>query len=304
MQARLKILLTVLLLLVAVTFFLGGCSGTPTSNADRIKVAVSIAPLADLAQQVGGEHVTVTTLVPAAASPHTYEPTPAQVKEVADADVLALIGLGFEFWAEDVIESAANPDLMVVRTSEGIEVIRDEHEHEEHEIGNPHVWLNPRNAMVQVRHLGDALIEADPAHQTEYEANTETYLAQLEALDEEIANQVATWSQREFIAFHPSWAYFAQRYGLRQAAVVERTPGREPSPAELAEIIETARRIGARAIFAEPQFSSKAAETIAAESGAQVLFLNPLGGSEGPTSYLEMMRYNVAQMGKAMEGGG
>jgi zinc transport system substrate-binding protein len=299
MQARLKILLTVLFILVAVTFFPGGCGGTPTPGADRIKVAVSIAPLADLAQQVGGEHVTVTTLVPPAASPHTYEPTPAQVKEVAEADVLALIGLGFEFWAEDVIESAANPDLIVVYTSEGIEVIQDEHE--EHEIGNPHVWLNPRNAMVQVRHLRDALIEADPAHQAEYEANTETYLAQLEALDEEIAAQVATWSHREFIAFHPSWAYFAQRYGLRQAAVVERTPGREPSPAELAEIIETARRIGAKAIFAEPQFSSKAAETIAAESGAQVLFLNPLGGAEGPTSYLEMMRYNVAQMGKAMK---
>jgi zinc transport system substrate-binding protein len=299
MQARLKILLTVLFILVAVTFFPGGCGGTPTPGADRIKVAVSIAPLADLAQQVGGEHVTVTTLVPPAASPHTYEPTPAQVKEVAEADVLALIGLGFEFWAEDVIESAANPDLIVVYTSEGIEVIQDEHE--EHEIGNPHVWLNPRNAMVQVRHLRDALIEADPAHQAEYEANTETYLAQLEALDEEIAAQVATWSHREFIAFHPSWVYFAQRYGLRQAAVVERTPGREPSPAELAEIIETARRIGAKAIFAEPQFSSKAAETIAAESGAQVLFLNPLGGAEGPTSYLEMMRYNVAQMGKAMK---
>jgi zinc transport system substrate-binding protein len=302
MQARPKILLTVLFILVAVNFLLSGCGGTPTPGADRIKVAVSIAPLADLAQQVGGEHVTVTTLVPPAASPHTYEPTPAQVKEVAEADVLALIGLGFEFWAEDMIESAANPDLMVVRTSEGIEVIRDEHE--EYETGNPHVWLNPRNAMVQVRHLRDALMEADPAHQTEYEANTETYLAQLEALDEEIADQVATWSHREFIAFHPSWIYFAQRYGLRQAAVVEGTPGREPSPAELAEIIETARRIGAKAIFAEPQFSSKAAETIAAESGAQVLFLNPLGGSEGPTSYLEMMRYNVAQMGKAMENGG
>jgi ABC-type Zn uptake system ZnuABC Zn-binding protein ZnuA len=242
MQARLKILLAVLLLLVVVTFLLGGCGGTPIPGADRIKVAVSIVPLADLAQQVGGEHVTVTTLVPPAASPHTYEPTPAQVREVADAEVLALIGLGFEFWAEDVIESAANPDLIVVRTSEGIEVIHDEHEHEEHEIGNPHVWLNPRNAMVQVRHLRDALIEADPAHQTEYEANTETYLAQLEALDEEIAAQVATWSHREFIAFHPSWVYFAQRYGLRQAAVVERTPGREPSPAELAEIIETGPR--------------------------------------------------------------
>jgi zinc transport system substrate-binding protein len=313
MEARLKFLLMVLSTLVLVTFSLGGCGGTPVPGADKVKLAVSIAPLADLAQQVGGEHVTVTTLVPPAASPHTYEPTPAQVKEVAEANVLALIGLGFEFWAEDIIESAANPDLIVVYTSEGIEVVHDEHEHEgeEHEVGNPHVWLNPRNAMVQVRHLRDALIEADPAHKGGYEANAEAALAQLEALDEEIAAQAATWSSREFIAFHPSWIYFAQRYGLTQAAVVERAPGREPSPAELAEIIETARRIGAKAIFAEPQFSPKAAETIAAESGAQVLFLNPLGGAlrqaqdeaDGPTNYLEMMRYNVAQMEKAMKNG-
>jgi zinc transport system substrate-binding protein len=302
-EARLKVLLMVLSNLVLVAFSVGGCGGTPASDSGKIKVAVSIAPLADLAQQVGGEQVTVTTLVPPAASPHTYEPTPAQVKEVAEAKVLALVGLGFEFWAEDIVESAANPDLIVVHTSEGIEVIHEHEEHEGHETGNPHVWLNPRNAMVQVRHLCDALIEADPAHQAEYEANAEAALAQLEALDEEIAAQVATWSSREFIAFHPSWIYFAQRYGLTQAAVIERTPGKEPSPAELAEIIETARRIGAKAIFAEPQFSPKAAETIAAESGAQVLFLNPLGAADGPANYLEMMRYNVAQMGKAMENG-
>jgi len=306
MKARLKILLAVLFTLVLVTFTLGGCGGAPlrqaqdiaTPGVGKVKVAVSIAPLADLAQEVGGEHVTVTTLVPPGASPHTYEPTPAQVREVAEADVLALIGLGFEFWAEDIIESAANPDLIVVYTSEGIEVI---HEHEGRETGNPHVWLDPRNAMVQVRHIREALIEADPAHQSEYEANAEAYLAQLEALDEEIAAQVATWSHREFIAFHPSWVYFARRYGLVQAAVIERTPGKEPSPVEVAEIIETARHIRARAIFAEPQFSPKAAETIAADSGAQVLFLNPLGGAEGPTSYLEMMRYNVEQMEKALK---
>ncbi|HIP97467.1 MAG TPA: zinc ABC transporter substrate-binding protein [Anaerolineae bacterium] len=301
-------LLTALSTLIPVAFALSGCGGTPAASPGKVKVAVSIAPLADLARQVGGEHVTVTTLVPPAASPHTYEPTPAQVKEVAQADVLALIGLGFEFWAEDVIESAANPGLVVVYTSEGIEVIREhegregEHEeHEGHEVGNPHVWLDPQNAMVQVRHIRDALVEADPAHRTEYEANAEAYLAQLEALDEEIAARVATWSHREFIAFHPSWVYFARRYGLVQAAVIERTPGKEPSPAEVAEIIETARRIGARAVFAEPQFSPRAAETIAAESGAQVLFLNPLGGAERPTSYLEMMRYNVGQMEKALK---
>jgi len=301
METRLEILLTVLSILVLLTFSLGGCDGTPAPDTDKVKVAVSIAPLADLAQQVGGEHVTVTTLVPPAASPHTYEPTPAQVKEVAEANILALVGLGFEFWAEDVMESAANPDLIVVYTSEGIEVIHDEHEQEGHEVGNPHIWLNPQNAMVQVRHLRDALVEADLTHQASYEANAEVYLARLEALDKEIAAQVATWSHREFIAFHPSWVYFAQRYELVEAAVVERAPGKEPSPAELAEIIEAARRIGARAIFAEPQFSPKAAGTIAAESGAQVLFLNPLGGAEGPTSYLEMMRYNVAQMEKGLK---
>jgi ABC-type Zn uptake system ZnuABC Zn-binding protein ZnuA len=298
---QIGILLTLLFILV----LLGGCGGTPVPGIDKVKVAVSIAPLADLAQQVGDEYVTVTTLVPPAASPHTYEPRPAQVKEVAEANVLALIGLGFEFWAEDVIESAANPDLMVVYTSEGIKVIHDEDatRNAQHATGNPHVWLDPQNAMVQVGHIRDALIEVDPVHKAEYEANAEAYLAQLEAVDKEIAAQVATWSHQDFIAFHPSWVYFAQRYGLTQAAVVERTPGKEPSPAELAEIIETARRIEARVIFAEPQFSPKAAETIAAESGAQVLFLNPLGGSEGPASYLDMMRYNVAQMEKAMKNG-
>lgn len=301
MKTQLRILLAMLSALVLVTFLLGGCEGTPAPGADKVKVVVSITPLADLALQVGGKHVTVTTLVPSVASPHTYEPTPAQIREVANAKVLALIGLGFEFWAKDVIESAANPDLIVVYTSEGIEVIQEHEGREGHEVGNPHVWLAPRNAMVQVRHIRDALIQADPARRAEYEANAESYLAQLEALDKEIAAQVATWSHREFIAFHPAWVYFAQRYGLTQAAVIERSPGREPSPAELAEIVETARRIGARAIFAEPQFSPKAAETIAAESGAQVLFLNPLGGAEGPTSYLEMMRYNVAQMEKALK---
>ena len=298
----------VLLAALFVWMLASGCLGTPAPEAGKVSVVVSIVPLADFAQQVGGEHVTVTTLVPPGASPHTYELTPAQVRQVAEADVLVLIGLGFEFWAEDLIQSAANPDLIVVHTSEGIEIIEDEPEHASritHHAsrvsGNPHIWLDPQNAIVQVKHIRDALIQADPAHRAAYEANAEAYIRQLEALDEEIAARVATWSQKEFIAFHPAWVYFARRYGLTQAAVIERTPGREPSPAELAEIIETARRIGAKAIFAEPQFSPKAAETIAAESGAQVLFLNPLGGEKGPAPYLEMMRYNVAQMERALK---
>jgi zinc transport system substrate-binding protein len=98
------------------------------------------------------------------------------------------------------------------------------------------------------------------------------------------------------IAFHPAWAYFAKRYGLVQVAVIERRPGREPSPAEVAGMIRTAKQIGATAIFAEPQFSPKVAQTIAEESGAQVLFLDPLGSTPERLDYVMLMRYNAAQM--------
>jgi zinc transport system substrate-binding protein len=112
---------------------------------------------------------------------------------------------------------------------------------------------------------------------------------------------VKSWKSKEFIAFHPAWVYFARRYGLKQAAVIEQSPGREPSPAELARIVGTAKRIGARAIFAEPQFSSKAADTIAQETGAHVLLLDPLGSSLADRNYISMMRYNVSQMAKALK---
>lgn len=274
----------------------GGAKPSPTASGGLL-VAASIAPLADFARQVGGDHVQVITLVPPGASPHTYELTPSQVEQVARARLLVLNGVGLEYWADKLVQSADNPNLIVVDTSQGIEIlagIAGEHG------GNPHIWLDPENAIVQVGHIRDALVRADPTHADDYRANAERYIGELQALDQEIASEVATWSSRQFIAFHPAWAYFAWRYGLVQAAVIEESPGREPSPADVAQIVETAKRIGAKAIFAEPQFSPKASRTIAEESGAQVLFLDPLGSSLDDPSYLSLMRYNVAQMAKAL----
>jgi len=284
------------LICLALVACAGEAGPSPTAS-DRLLVAASIAPLADFARQVGGDHVQVVTLVPPGASPHTYELTPSQVQQVARARLLVLNGVGLEYWADKLIESADNPNLIVVDTSQGIEILGGGADEPG---GNPHIWLDPQNAIVQVGHIRDALIQADPAHADDYRANAERYIAELQALDQEIANQVAAWSNRQFIAFHPAWVYFARRYGLVQAAVIEESPGREPSPADVAHIVETARRIGAKAIFAEPQFSPKAAQTIAEESGAQVLFLDPLGSSLDDPSYFGLMRYNVAQMAKAL----
>jgi zinc transport system substrate-binding protein len=279
---------------------LTACTGSTSSAADisdRLLVAASIAPLADFTRQVGGDHIQVITLVPPGASPHTFELSPSQVKQVAGARLLVLNGVGLEYWADRLVAGAGNPKLVVVDTSKGIDILERDGDEAG---GNPHIWLDPQNVIVQVRHVRDALIQADPAHADDYRTNAEQYISQLEQLDQEIADEVATWSKRQFIAFHPAWVYFARRYGLAQAAVIQRSPGREPSPAEVAQIIETAQRIGVQAIFAEPQFSAKAAHTIAEESGAHVLFLDPLGSSLCDPCYPNLMRYNVAQMAKAL----
>jgi zinc transport system substrate-binding protein len=278
---------------------LTACSGAaaPAPVESRLLITASILPLADFARQVGGDRVQVETLVPPGASPHTYELTPAQLKSVSQARVLVLNGVGLEFWADKIISAANNPNLIVVQTAEGLNIIAGD---KDETGGNPHVWLSPPNAMHQVEMIRDALIRTDPAGADVYRANAERYIGELRALDKEIRDTVTTFSTRKFIAFHAAWAYFAREYGLEQTAVVERMPGQEPSPAEIAAIVRAASAIGAKAIFAEPQFSAKAAQVIAEESGAKVLFLNPLG--QPPNyRYLDLMRYNLGEIGKALK---
>jgi len=367
-----SLLLGLILILAGMTFVLFGSKlptpFTPSASSStvpstKLKVVVSIFPLADLVNNVSGQKVEVITLLPTGASPHTYEPTPGQVKEITEADVFVKNGLGLEFWAEKVVKAAANPDLIIVDTSEGIspifneeyqtvtegvladgthweltkdgsrveigemsysvEVLESQGEicearvcqawHEikqqmaaagdEHSYGvNPHIWLDPVLAQQQVRSIARALIQADPANREVYERNEARYLAELEVLDNKIRGVVGTFSIQEFIAFHPAWTYFAKRYGLVEAAVIEVAPGKEASPTHVKEVVDTAKKLGVKAIFAEPQFNPKTAEMIAEEADVRVLFLDPLGGAElnGRNSYIELVTYNLEQMKLAM----
>ena len=288
-------------IMLALAILLGACARTsPTAPAEHGKMLVvaSINPLADFARQVGGDRVQVETVVPPGASPHTYEPKPSQLKALSRAKVLVLVGLGFEFWADKAVSASGNPDLIVVRTSNGLKILQQGGGEGS---GNPHIWLDPINAIHQVEMIRDAFVRADPAGKEVYIANAEEYIGKLKALDKEIRKEVSGFSTRKFIAFHPAWVYFARRYDLEQVAVVERTPGREPSPAEIARIVQAARKAGVRAIFAEPQFSPKAARVIAQECGAQVLFLDPIGGVKSRETYIDLMHYNLEQMAKAMK---
>ncbi|MCR4407669.1 MAG: metal ABC transporter substrate-binding protein [Anaerolineae bacterium] len=301
MSKPIRFLYVVLAMAVLLWLSLTGCGGRtpqPTdAGTDKLLIAASIAPLYDFSQQVGGDRVQVEMLVPPGASPHTYELTPAQLQTLSKARVLVLNGIGLEFWADDAVNAVNNHHLVVVDTSQGLTILEGDSDEPK---GNPHIWLDPLNAIHQVERIRDALVQADPGGAEIYRANAERYIGELKTLDQEIRGRVATFSSKEFIAFHPAWVYFARRYGLEQVAVIETTPGKEPSPAEVAQIVKTARAIGAKAIFAEPQFSPKAAEVIAAESGAEVLFLNPLGDPPD-FRYVDMMRRNLAEMEKALK---
>ncbi|MEW6658540.1 MAG: zinc ABC transporter substrate-binding protein [Thermodesulfobacteriota bacterium] len=284
--------------------------------AGKIPVAATILPLADFCRHLGGEQVEVQVLVPPGASPHVFEPPPSVMARAARARVFVYTGAGLEPWAEKLLRSLRPGNLEVVEAVRGLHLLRDvdndqhgEAEHGKHEGhdhhhagGNPHVWLDPVLAQSICRQIAAALMKVDPEHRAAYEAHLQSYLKELEALHQEITRRVSGWRQKDFVCFHPAYTYFAKRYGLRQVGVIELSPGREPTPRHLQEIVAAIKKFGIKVVFAEPQLNPRVAEVIAREAGAKVLLLDPMGGRPPyGDDYLKLMRYNLAILEEAMK---
>jgi len=281
------------------------------AQAAPLKVAATIFPLADMVRQIGGERVAVTTIIPAGASEHTYEPTSSQMRQVAGAVLYVKVGAGMDDWTERLIKAAHKPPLTVSVTS-GVRLMRTaeqellghgEEEEHHHPGDDPHVWIDPilvRDTVVP--RLTDALVKLSPADASFFRGNAKRFQQELTRLDQEMRQGVAGLKKREFIALHSAWAYMAKRYGLRQVAAVETFPGKEPSARYLVELVKMARKHGVSTIFAEPQLSNKAAQVIAREIKGTVLLLDPIGGENiaGRNSYLALMRYNLSQIVRGM----
>lgn len=275
------------------------------ASGEKMKVVVSISPLADFAREVGGEKVDVSLLLPPGASPHTFEPTPRTMQEISRAKIFLKIGAGLEFWADRLIV-AAGRSIITVDCSKGVELIRghahDEdhaHNHEGMQGVDPHFWLDPVISIGIIKKIEDAFSKTDPANSAYYGKNAAAYISRLSSLDREIAAKVKTFRTREYITFHSAWSYFSRRYGLKVAAVIEESPGKEPSAKQIGKILEVLRNMKTRVVFAEPQFSPKIAEAIAREAGGRVLFLDP-EGAKGREAYIDLMHYNLSIMEEAM----
>lgn len=295
-----------LIILSLAVFLLLSCRQAPPPQ-DKIKVVSSIYPISSLIQKVGGDQVEVVTLLPLGASPHTFEPRAREIKAFSQAKVFFAVGAGLDFWAKKLVTSAS-PELLVVDLSQGLPLIEEAEEHEEHVPStggkhyNPHYWLDPVLAQKMAEKIALTLSQADPRNRDYYQQRLGETQKELAALDQEIRAVTKQFTIREFISFHPAWTYFARRYNLKQAGVIETSPGKEPTAKELAAIIAAAKKAKVRAIFAEPQFSPKAAEAIARECGARVLLLDPEGGSlKEREDYFALLRYNINTMSQAMK---
>lgn len=265
---------------VAALLLMTACS-QPEDRHDRMQVVVTIPPLAEFVEQIGGNKVHVSIMVPAGASPHSYEPTPGQLTEVAEADLYVKVGTPVEFeivWLEKLL--ATNPRIRVCSASKGIDLISVEDEHSHTSLvghghtNDPHVWVSPENARVMVTNIYQCMIAIDEKNGNYYTANKDNYLRTLDSLDSEIRRILGTKKNKIFLVFHPAWSYFARTYGIEQLAI--EIEGKEPTAQMLQATINRAREAGTDVIFTSPQFNTKSAEVIAREIEGTVIHIDPL----------------------------
>jgi zinc transport system substrate-binding protein len=285
--------------MLAVTGFAAACppvEGKPPE--EKIGVIVSILPLADFVENIGGERVAVTVMVPPGADYHTFAPTPGQLREVSRAKAFVKVGSGVEFelaWMDRI--RAQNEEMLIVDSSVGIELMEmvahcpyheeEEHEDKRHHKGedhekehhhhaslDPHIWLSPSNARIMVQNISEGLIKIDPEHADFYRENLETYLRELDALDRYISKLFEGFANRYFLIYHPAFGYFARDYNLKQLAIEHE--GKEPTPKVIMESIDLAKKHNLSYVFVSPLFPVRHAEVIAREIGAQTVIIDHL----------------------------
>jgi len=275
-----------------------------------LDVVVTVPVLKDWAERIGGAHVRVVSLLSGLESEHTYSPKPSDILAVRKARLLLEVGVGLEVWVGSLIKNSGNTGLRVITTSKGIALIRDhaserranQASEEKQHAGNPHVWLDPENAKIMMRHITEAFINVDPSHASDYRENQAAYLRQLDGLQAELNDRLRTIKDRRLIVHHPAWPYFARRFGFRIMGEIITQAGAEPSANHLQELINRVRHERIRVIVSEPQLNEKIPHMLARETGAKVVVLTPLpGGLPGTETYLDMLRYDVMELAKALE---
>jgi zinc transport system substrate-binding protein len=261
-----------------------GCGGSSNASGKK-QVVAAFYPLAFAAQELGGSGVDVHNLTPAGAEPHDLEVKPSDVRELRSADLVLLLGHGFQPQLEDA--AGGGDRVLLLLDTPGLNRFPN---------NDPHVWLDPLRYALIVRRIGAALDAKGPAEQ---------FMARLHGLDREYRQGLAHCKRHEIVTSHEAFAYLGQRYGLRQIAITGLSPEAEPSPKDLQSVVDLVRKTHATTIFFETLVSPRIAETVARETGAKTAVLNPIEGLKPSEvdrgeNYFSVMRSNLAALRDAL----
>lgn len=258
---------------------LGGCK--PGGNEGKI-LSVTIEPQRFFLEKIAGNTYKINTIVPPGTSPETYEPTPAIMIDLGKSKLYFKVGsLGFEnAWSQNLAQN--NPDVKIVDCSRGIELIQGSHDHASHDESehnhvsgtDPHVWSSPKTAKLFAENMYRALVFSDPENVQTYKTNFDNLEKEIAQTDSIVTALLSNIPSRSFIIYHPALSYFARDYGLEQHSI--EFEGKKPSPAQMKELIDLARKENIRVVFVQKGFDAKNADVVAAELGAKLYEINPL----------------------------
>jgi zinc transport system substrate-binding protein len=306
--------LLVLSLLVAA---ISGCSscGKGGSADDRPQVAVSIFPIYDLVRRVAGPDADVTLLLQPGRNEHSFDPTPKEVETAARAKLGVMVGLGLDPWMEKLMKESA-PKARILKVGDRVPTLTikddsvgaDDHEHDDdhdhgHDDGHegkgapdPHVWMDPQRAQLIVRAIAEELGRVDAAHAIAYRQRATEVDNALSEVDKEAEERLKSLKRRDFVTFHGSFGYFAERYRLNILAVIEPFPGSEPTGDYVSKVLGVIKARNVPALFSEPQLDPRPAKILAEEAKIPLGVLDPVGGGPETDSYEKLIRFDVTQL--------
>jgi zinc transport system substrate-binding protein len=264
---RLRLILLLQIMMISSCF---------AGNAKKTDVIVSIPPQAYVVEQIGNGYVSVHTLISPGQSPHTYEPTPRQMAEIAGAALYFTVDFPFEQKLVSKIRDS-NSKLEIVDMAEGIKrrmLEGDEGHAPSHAEPDPHVWLSPFNLKIMAENTARTLGTLDPEHDSIYRSNLHVFLDKLEKINQKIKQLLEPHHGDVIIVYHPAFGYFTDYYGLRQVAI--EMEGKSPTPREIEMLITLAKEDDVHIIFAQPEFDPRSAEAVARAINGTVVPLDPL----------------------------
>jgi zinc transport system substrate-binding protein len=300
-----------IILLGIFPWMLMACSGTdatPPAPAavQPLTVVATFAPIYEFTKAVAGNKAQVEILVPPGSEVHDYQTKPEDLKKLAQAKLLIKNGLGLDDFADGLISSSGNTKLKVINASQGIKALSQTEEsvpivkEKKERLSNSHVWLDPIRAQQQIINIQVALSAVDPSHSESYKSNAEVYISKLQSLDQEYKRALSLTSKKEFITFHDAFSYLADRYGLKQLAIIA-IPEDELTPEDVRKTVQAAKKYKVNVLLSEPGVDNKLFTTLSTDLNIRVKTLDSLENSTlDPDYYFKVMRANLEVLKEAL----